>query len=125
MLSKWRKSKDQWFLYLDCRELDEKQLLEILDEAAEILKPMTAKVPVMANVEGTTLSTEFMEKLKQLATEVYAEKVDYSAIVGVSGVKKVLLSSYNFLLKQDMRAFNNEEEALEWIISEHIKDKQN
>jgi len=122
MLSKWKKSHGQWVLYLDCRELDEKQLLEILDEAAEILKPMTAKVPVLANVESTTLSTEFMEKLKQLATEVYTKKVDYSAIVGVSGVKKVLLSSYNFLLKQDMRAFNTEEEALEWLTSEHSKN---
>ncbi len=125
MLSKWKKSNGQWILYLDCRNLGEEELLQILDEAKEALSPMTAKVPVLANVEGTVLSTEFMEKLKELAAEVYTKKVDYSAIVGVSGVKKVLLSSYNFLLKQDMKAFNTEEEALKWLTSEHTNDTKN
>jgi len=116
MLTKWRKDNGQWILYLDCRELGEEELLQILDEAAEKLRPMTAKVPVLANVEDVILSTEFMEKMKKLGQEVYIKKVDYTAIVGVSGVKKVLLSSYNFLLGQSLKAFDNEENALEWLV---------
>jgi len=115
MLSKWKKSHGQWVLYLDCRELGEEELLQILDEAAEKLRPMTAKVPVLANVEDVILSTEFMEKMKELGQKVFNEKVDYTAIVGVSGVKKVLLSSYNFLVGRNMKAFDNEEDALDWL----------
>lgn len=115
MLSKWRRDKGQLFLYLDCRELEEKELLKILDEAADQLKPITSKVPVLANIQETVLSTKFMDKLKQLAKEVYIEKVGNTAIVGVTGVKKVLLSSYNYLLGQDMKAFDTEEAALEWL----------
>ncbi|MFO7889635.1 MAG: hypothetical protein R6V04_04775 [bacterium] len=121
MLSKWKKNNGQWVLYLDCRGLDEEELLKILDEAAEALSPMITKVPVLANVEGAVLLPEFMEKMRQLGKEVFTKKVDYTAVVGVTGVKKVMLSSYNFLLGQNLKSFDTEESALEWLASAQEK----
>ncbi len=116
MLTKWKSYEGKRILYLDCRGLKEDGTLAILDEAADILKPMSSSIPVLANVQGTMLTTAFMEKMKKLAQEVYIGKVDKAGIVGVDGLKKVLLNSYNILLRRDMKAFETEADALDWLI---------
>ncbi len=116
MLAKWKTYEGQKVLYLDCRGLKEEGTLAILDEAAEMLRPTSGNMPVLANVQGTMLTTAFMEKLKKLAQEVYIGKTDKAGIVGVDGLKKILLNSYNILMKQEMRAFPKEEEALRWLV---------
>ncbi len=40
------------------------------------------------------------------------------AIVGVSGIKKVLFQVYNTLIRGKAHAFENEEDAIAWLVDQ-------
>ena len=60
MLLQWKTYKGRRIIYLDCRGLKPEELLQILQDAADTMKTLPNKVPVLANVQGVILSTEFM-----------------------------------------------------------------
>ena len=41
--------------------------------------------------------------------------VDKQAMLGIIGIKKVLLNTYNKITKSSLKAFNTKEEACEWL----------
>ncbi|MFX0072863.1 MAG: hypothetical protein ACFFAO_17435 [Candidatus Hermodarchaeota archaeon] len=41
--------------------------------------------------------------------------INKTAVLGITGIKKVLLNSINFLAGMGVKAFNSEEEAKEWL----------
>ncbi|MBN2415537.1 hypothetical protein JXO52_06830 [bacterium] len=124
MVLQFREYRGRKMIYLDCRGLDDHDLIHILEEAAEVMRPMNEKVPVLANVTDVALSSEFMEKMKSLTRDVFVDKVENTAIVGVDGLKNVLLKTYNFLLNRDLRTFPAEEEALEWLYQGNSRMKK-
>lgn len=115
MLAQWKQYKDIDYIYLDCRNLKEEEMITLLEDAAEIMKPRKDKVVVLANVTGAVIYPDFMERFKALTVEVYKEKVARTAIVGVDGIKTVIIKTYNFLMGRDVRTFSSEEEALNYL----------
>ncbi|MBN2415538.1 hypothetical protein JXO52_06835 [bacterium] len=117
MLAKWKQYQDMDYIYLDCRGLKETEMITILEDAAEIMKPKSEQVFVLANVTGAVIAPEFMERFKALTAEVYKEKVARTAIVGVDGMKSVIIKTYNFIMGRDVHTFASEEEALAYLYS--------
>jgi len=115
MFLQWEKFRDMDYIYLDCRPLKEDEMITILEEAADEMKKNKEKVVVLANVTGSVITPEFMERFKSLTAEVYREYVQRTAIVGVDGMKNVIVKTYNFLMKRDVHTFSSEEEALQYL----------
>jgi hypothetical protein len=111
----WVEHKGNRVLYLDCRKLRPPDQIALLEKAAEVLVASPVKVRVLANVQDVYLTSEFMATLKRLGREVFAAKVEKTAIVGVGGAKTVLLTAYNAATGRNMTSFKTEEKALDWL----------
>jgi len=59
-----------------------------------------------------------MERSKQLGAEVFKVKTEKGAVLGVTGIKKVLLNAYNMVAGEKLRAFDSEEEAKEYLVKD-------
>jgi hypothetical protein len=111
----WLERKGNSILYLDCRRLGPPEKIALLEKAAEVLMASPKKVRVLANVQDVYLTREFMATLKRLGKEVFATKVEKTAIVGVGGAKTVLLTGYNVATGRSMTPFRTEDKALDWL----------
>jgi hypothetical protein len=116
MSATWIEYKGKKILYIDYRGLKGHQLVENIELVAKIEAESPTQVLSLLNVEGIFATQEYMERSRQLGKEVLARKTKKSAIVGITGVKAVLLDAYNTLTGGYMRPFKTEDEAKEWLI---------
>lgn len=111
---KWISHNNKKILYADYRGLKTPEMIKQLEQEADIMLKAGQKVLYLGNFEGTVIESEFMKKANELGkkTEPLNEK---SAIVGVVGMKAVILNTYNMLTGGKIKAFNSEEKALEYL----------
>lgn len=72
---------------------------------------------VLNDFSNAPVSNEFMELAKKYAREAFDEKTILSACIGISGIKKILLSAFNLVAKHKINSFNTKEEALHFLTS--------
>lgn len=113
--TQWCEYDGQRILVLDCRDLSPDDQVALLDEAAVVLPTARKPVRVLANVSEVSFGRAFMSRFKSLGKEVFADHVERSAIVGIEGLKRVLLDAYNRFAGRNLQAFNTEAEALRWL----------
>jgi len=99
--------------YRDCRTEDE--MLQTLEEFSNTLMAQPAKVPILNNFEGSSITKEFMIRLKTLGKQADSKMSKISAI-GVKGLKNIFIQAYINFTGQDVRVFLTEAEAMEWLI---------
>jgi len=93
-------------------------MLKLLHETCEILKNSPERVPLLTSFENTTGTTEFMNEVKRLGKEVISLKTTKTALLGISGVKNVLVQGYIFFTGENkLKTFQTEKEALDWLVS--------
>ena len=115
----WIEFKGKKILYINYRGVKDKDVsLSILRKAVEIERKSPGNLLILQNYEGTFANNEFMFEVKKLGKEV-KNKVKKNALVGISGIKKILLRAYiAFSGEKSIKTFNTEEEGKEWLISE-------
>jgi hypothetical protein len=115
---KWIEHKGKKIQYIDYSGLkSSEELLQVLDEAVkeEIASP--TKMLVLANFEGVSAGTDFMERIKKTGKEVGSQKILKTAAIGIGGVKNVLFETYlRFTGDKNTRSFDNEAKALDWLV---------
>jgi hypothetical protein len=90
------------------------EMIKQLEHEANMMLQHNAKLLYLGNFENTVVESEFMKKANELGkkTEPLNEK---SAVVGISGMKSVLLNTYNFFTGGKLKACKTEEEALDFL----------
>jgi hypothetical protein len=111
---KWIVHNNKRILYADYRELNTDEMIKQLQYEANMMMQNNGKVLYLGNFENTVIEKAFMEKANELGkiTEPLNEK---SALVGVVGMKAVLLNTYNFFTGGKLKAFATEEAAKEYL----------
>ncbi|MBN2441039.1 MAG: hypothetical protein JXJ04_06825 [Spirochaetales bacterium] len=109
--------KGKKILYVNYRNVRDKDVaISILKRAVEIERKSEGDLLILQNYEGTYANQEFMGEIKKLGKEV-KEKVKKNALVGITGIKKILLQTYSaFSGEKNIKTFNTEEDAKEWLI---------
>jgi len=113
----WKEYKGHRVLYVDYQGLTEEEGIRNLESQAELMKTLTEKVLVLANYQGTSATAKFMERLKILGRETIEPMTKKGALIGILGVKKILLNTYNLFTGGKLKAFQDEKDALEYLIS--------
>jgi hypothetical protein len=115
---KWIEYEGKKILYCDFRGAkDETDMIDLLRQSIKIGSKNDQPCPVLSNFEGTYLSQGFMDEAKSLSKQ-YTQKIKKRALVGITGVKKILLKAYITLTgEQTNMVFDTEEDALKWLIS--------
>ncbi|MFN8672327.1 MAG: hypothetical protein U0457_09670 [Candidatus Sericytochromatia bacterium] len=114
----WIEYKNKKIVYSDYRNQKGEEAIKTLYEERDFFLKLKDgdKVLVLSDFRGAYGSNEFMEISKKLGKEVFAPKTIKSAILGIEGVKKVLLKAYVFFTGENLKPFDSEELAKEWLI---------
>ncbi len=121
MSVKWTEYKGKRILMCDYRGLGSEELAEDISTAAKMLLevPAPTKSLIFNNFEGAVVGKDVMTRLKEVGPEV-EPRTEKSAIIGIHGVRHVLLSAYNRVTgaANHQKLFDTQEEALEWLVSD-------
>ena len=115
----WIEYKGKKILYIDYQGVkDTTESISILHEAIEIERNSAGNLLILQNYSGTFANQEFFEEIKVLGKEVQP-KVFRNALIGLEGIKKILLSGYIlFTGDKTIKTFKDEETAKEWLVAD-------
>lgn len=103
--------------YKDCRSKE--QMIDVLQQSVNYIrsKPQT-NILHLTDIRGGFGSVEFMNEVKRWNKDLFTKKLSKSAIIGVEGVKFILLKAYNSVPTVTIKTvpFESKEEALEYLI---------
>lgn len=119
MATTWIEHKGKPILFtdfIDCKT--EQEMIANLQAAADIYESSPIKILGLYDLSGTTVTDGYMLKAKELAETVFNQKREKSAIIGVTGIKRVLLDAYNNKANNGLKSFDTRDEALEYLVSE-------
>lgn len=101
--------------YTQCTSDQERY--DVLQQTADLLIKHPGGALVLANFTGQYGRREFMNKAKDLEAK-YGHNVDKRALIGIEGLKKVLLMGFNRFSKgKKSIPFDSREEALTYLVS--------
>jgi len=89
--------------------------LDLLDEVARTMES-ESDVRLLVDYEGVTAGPNYMARLKEYGNTVFKKHMKCSAVLGITGLKKILFNGYKIAIgAKNVKAFSNREEALEWL----------
>lgn len=110
--------KGKKILFIDYHGLIKKEdMMKTLDESMELFKELDEKARTLIDITDAAGSKEWMDESKKRGKAV-SDKVHKSAIVGVTGIKKVLLMGYNAVAGGRVKPFDTKEQALDYLSSD-------
>ncbi len=113
----WIEYKGHKILYADYRGLvSEDKMLENLKAEEEFYKTISSKILSLNDYRDTYVSNNFINKVTELG-KINKDKNLKSAILGISGVKKLLLNTFSTISGMPVRSFSDETEAKEYLVS--------
>jgi hypothetical protein len=92
------------------------ETIKILEEAADIFRSSRDELLTLDNYKNAFTSSEFMDRIKQLA-DVFSIKRKKGAVIGVRGLNKMLLNTYNIFVKEKISPFDSKEVAVKYLVS--------
>jgi hypothetical protein len=103
--------------YLDYRDMKLEDVLKTIDETTNISLQENKRRLQLSNLTGMYAVPAFMEKVKEAGKKTKHLTLK-SAVVGITGAKKLLLNTYNTFTGADLKAFDDEESAKEWLVKD-------
>jgi hypothetical protein len=120
MKSKWITHKGEQILFVDLssfgRHLDafREELMEV--EAVAYQQPEESLL-VLTDIQDTVVSSEVMNFAKESSART-AKYIRKEAIIGVSGIRQVLLDAVSRFSGRQFAAFDDIEAAKDWLASD-------
>lgn len=112
----WIEHNSKRILYSDYSNLPKEQILKFFPIEWELLQKEAAKVGILANFENTTIDNDLMNEINKWGAK-QKSKIDKTAVLGVTGLKKLLLNAYSSVTGINVRAFNTMQEAKSYLVN--------
>lgn len=94
------------------------ELKQVLDGELRESRASPRKIMVLAKLAGSSITPEFMRYAKEMGKNHRSKYIAKTALRGITGVKVILLNSYIlFTGDTQIRSFESDNEALDWLIS--------
>ncbi len=100
--------------YTHCK--NPKEMIEVLNEVRREYERTTETFVAIADFRGNFGSSEFMKEANKLGKDILDKRTLKTAVLGVTGIKKILLNAYNAIVSNKLVAFDTREEALEYLV---------
>jgi hypothetical protein len=115
--------KNKKIFYTDYRGLVEDEEIEtFINEIIQYQLKLNLATLQLTNVEGVFFTPRIMKSIEK-AAPILKDFIIKDAIVGITGIKRILFQFYNTIIGGNARAFQTEEEAMEWLI-QPVKEKK-
>jgi hypothetical protein len=113
----WITHKGTRVLRIDYSKLKGEEILPVVAQVSAVYRTQAkSSVLCLCDVRDAMATQESMDALKGLVrtTRDYDKRV---AVLGISGLKKAFLALINVFAKHTMQAFDDEQAALDWLVS--------
>jgi hypothetical protein len=100
--------------YSQCKTAEE--TIHVLNLAREEYLKSDEHFLVLNDFTGGVMSNEFMNLARKYGTELFDKRTPKTASIGITGMKKVLLSTYNVMVKNKLMMFDKKIEAMEFLV---------
>lgn len=106
-------------VYVDYSNVEDIEALKERVRRVEELERGTGRNDILEliDITGSYADTEMLEVLKQSARGS-TDMIKKSAVIGVTGVKRILLALVNKFSGQSIEPKDTKEEALEWLVKD-------
>jgi len=116
--SRFIQHKGREIYMLDCSDCRPENIVEIIDECARQVQVRPEKsVRTLTIAGGGKFDTVVLQKLKDL-TRDNAPYVDKAAVVGITGLYKVVMNTIKMFSKREFHLFDSIEEAKDFLASD-------
>lgn len=99
--------------YKQCKSTNE--MLNVLEQVRQEYEKSVGPFLTLNDFTGTYGSSEFMNAA-QKHKELFDSKTIKTAVLGITGIKKILLNGYNAFVKKKQVPFDTKEEALDYLV---------
>lgn len=107
--------KGKEIIYVNYAGLREKEMIEVLGQVEALILSDNKPHLQLVNITDAFATPGYMAAVKKFGQKTQSLTAK-AAIVGITGVKALLLRSYNFISGSKLIAFNTEEEAKEYLV---------
>lgn len=109
--------KGKQIFVLDCQGITPEDMHLLIDECARIVRQQPEQSVLTLTIAGgsTTFDSESVSKLKEL-TKGNAPYVKAAAVVGITGLFKVVLSAVSMFSRRRFYMFDTVEEAKDFLV---------
>lgn len=113
---KWINHKEKKIILIDFSDLGGEHLMTLLEEYRKYLIEGGPNLLTLADVTKTNYTYEFHERGREIGLE-FKEKMKKTAVIGMTGIKKIFFISYVQFTEQrdNTKMFENMQESLEWL----------
>lgn len=101
--------------YSQCKTIE--QTIAVLNLAKREYLTSNEDFLVLNDFSNCVVSNEFMEKAREYGKELFDHRTPKTASIGISGIKKILLGTYNLFVKNKLLMFERKEDALNFLVS--------
>jgi len=115
----WREHKGRKILVADYRGLHQDQCMAQMREIGRVLAAEPAGTLLLVDARGMPVSMEFMKEAKRIADEVYVPRRTRQAVIGIDGLKGILMKGFNKFVPKEMATvpFDSEQAAFDYLVS--------
>ena len=109
--------KGREIFYSDFRDLSGEEYIQIIDENIKAAKKLQKNdILFLSDIRNSVVSSDVATKLKSIAGDLKSF-TDRMALIGITGVKKIFFQVLGKMSPMKMKAFNDLENAKEWLVS--------
>ena len=103
--------------YQDCQGSEER--LALLESSFDVLLERDGEQLILVNVQNQFGDRKYMQRAKEMEDALH-DKVKKRAVLGIEGIKKVLLMGLNKLSSERgrIKPFDNKEAALDYLVTD-------
>jgi len=106
---------ERQILYLDFSSCEVDQAFEVMKEAKNTVKNQAENsLRVLTDVTDAKFNTALTDAMKEFAAH-NKPYVKASAVIGVTGIKKIIYDAILLFSKRHIATFNNAESAKAWL----------
>jgi hypothetical protein len=103
-------------LYIDYKQCKTAQdTINVIEEVRKEYLRTTEKYIALSDFTDAPVNNEYMDWVRKYTRELFDERTIKRACIGITGMKKILLVTFNLVSKNKMIPFETKEEALEYL----------
>ena len=116
MKIEWINYKGMQILFSDYKGLSSEEMIKHLKKETQMILQQKEPILYMADFTSTIFTTEFMHAVNEDG-KLTKRLVKKSALVGITGMKAVMLNTFNMITGIKARAFDNEYKAKDYLVN--------
>ncbi len=115
-VGRWENYKGQQILVCDYRNLRGKEYINAIEENLSIANSSNrSDLLILTDIRDSVVDVDVSNKLKELAGDL-KQITNKMAIVGLTGLKKLMLKFLNKIASMNIKPFEDINAAKEWLI---------